>query len=290
MVISRPPSLLPSYAKALFKGHSFKEGDVLPALHYSFEGVTFPLDKIAAYCKACRLEETDYVPLFFPHSHMGPLHLAMMTHESFPLKTMGAVHVRNHLVQLAPLSSKETYQADLKIVGQRRRPAGLEFDLETLITLDGKLLWSSISTYLVRMKFKGEDAKNRLSDAALNLDAKRELTSFEVPRSVGKEFGMVTGDINPIHMSKVLAKLFGFKKDLAHGMWSIGRGLSFFDHVDFLKPVRFDVAFKGPLYLGEMASVFCHPKDQGLFEFYGAGNDRPSIVGWVRNVDAEETL
>lgn len=289
-VMNCAPPLLPLYARAVFKGNRYREGMALPALHCNWENIEFPAQMLSEYCSACHLSETPEVPLLFPHMFLGGAHLQFMSHSAFPLKPLGAVHSRNHIVQYAPLKAVSQYQAQLKIGGQRRRPQGLEFDLHTSLSCEGKTCWVSVSTYLVRMKLKGEDAAGSLASEAMNLEQSKALAGFEVPVGTGKLYGRLSGDINPIHMSALLAKCFGFKRDLAHGMWSAARGNGFFEHIDAQAPIRHDVAFKGPLYLGEPVAIRVDPQRPGAFEFYGGKNERPSVVGLVRNVAASESL
>lgn len=290
IIIEATPKLISSYAKAIIKGQRYKEGDQLPKLKYTWDDFRFPRKKISAYRQVCKLGPGIEAPLFFPHSFFGGIHLMLMTHPSFPLRPMGTIHCRNHVIQYLPLKTSDSYSAVLELTEQRRRPQGLEFDLSTRVFLGTKVVWESISTYLVRMNMKGEDPASHLADLVSNLDEKIDLTTFKVPSVIGREFGRITGDINPIHMSRTLAKAFGFKRDLAHGMWTVGRGLPLFQHIDYKKPIRHDVLFKGPTYIGELVTVKGDPTKEGAFEYYSGTNDRPSVVGFVRNVNHDEML
>ena len=62
----------------------------------------------------------------------------------------------------------------------------------------------------------------------------------------GRRYAAVSGDRNPIHLSSLAAKAFGFPRAIAHGMYtaslalaSVGaaRGDAFDWSVDFFKPV-----------------------------------------------------
>ena len=46
------------------------------------------------------------------------------------------------------------------------------------------------------------------------------------PRDIGRRYGRVTGDLNPIHLSALSARLFGFRRAIAHGMWTKARALA----------------------------------------------------------------
>ncbi|MGW7789257.1 MaoC family dehydratase, partial [Streptomyces tricolor] len=43
---------------------------------------------------------------------------------------------------------------------------------------------------------------------------------------VGRRYGAVSGDRNPIHLYPLTARLFGFPRAIAHGMWTVARCLA----------------------------------------------------------------
>jgi acyl dehydratase len=46
------------------------------------------------------------------------------------------------------------------------------------------------------------------------------------PADIGRRYGLVSGDMNPIHLSAPSAKLFGFRQAIAHGLWTKARALA----------------------------------------------------------------
>lgn len=52
------------------------------------------------------------------------------------------------------------------------------------------------------------------------------LSSFGVPVDIGWQFAGVCGDYGPHHLNWVTAKLVGYNKAMAHGMWTLSRSLS----------------------------------------------------------------
>ncbi|SMF78047.1 MaoC/PaaZ C-terminal domain-containing protein [Pseudobacteriovorax antillogorgiicola] len=286
------PNPLPFYYKAVFSSKRFREGDAFPELACQWKDFKFDLKRLNKYRQICQIDDNGYVPILYPHSFLGPLHLQIMTHDTFPLKLLGSVHHRNHIVQYRPLKVETNYGAKLRLGEHRRRPQGMEFDLITDIEDDRGVAWSSVSTFLVRKKFSSEDPGSPLAEMIKNLEhAGVEALRFTVPSHAGKSFGLITKDINPIHMSAVMAKVFGFKRDLAHGMWALARGTApLMLHINASEPIRFDVAFKGPVYMKDQVRVLTAGQDKGHFEFYSGKNDRPSIVGQIKNVSERESV
>ena len=50
--------------------------------------------------------------------------------------------------------------------------------------------------------------------------------TFSAPADIGRRYGLVSGDMNPIHLSAPSAKLFGFRQAIAHGLWTKARALA----------------------------------------------------------------
>ena len=67
-----------------------------------------------------------------------------------------------------------------------------------------------------------------------------------MPADIGRRYGAVSGDRNPIHLHDLTAKPFGFPRAIAHGMWTKARALAalgarvpdaFTTEVRFAKPL-----------------------------------------------------
>ena len=82
-------------------------------------------------------------------------------------------------------------------------------------------MWSGRSTYLRRGKPTGEKApRTELGEQA------GPVAQVRVPGDIGRRYGAVSGDRNPIHLHSLTARAFGFKSAIAHGMWLKARTLA----------------------------------------------------------------
>ncbi|SCD77380.1 MaoC like domain-containing protein, partial [Streptomyces sp. DpondAA-D4] len=52
------------------------------------------------------------------------------------------------------------------------------------------------------------------------------VAEWRLPGDLGRRYGAVSGDRNPIHLHPLTARLFGFPRHLAHGMWTVARCLA----------------------------------------------------------------
>ena len=51
-------------------------------------------------------------------------------------------------------------------------------------------------------------------------------TTWHLDKSTGWRFGRLNGDLNPIHLHPLAAKLFGFRSNIAHGTLLVARSLA----------------------------------------------------------------
>jgi hypothetical protein len=203
---------------------------------------------------------------------------------------VGALHLRNHLIQNQALVLGKTYGLKLAFTGERRRPQGLEIDFRTEVRDEERVVWESLTTFLVRKKFKQEDPDTAYADSIKGIENGVVVSSFPVPKNTGKCFGMITKDVNPIHMSRLLAKAFGFERDLCHGMWALGTTLGYLGGVNYDRPVRIDVAFKGPLYLQRDITIKTDAAHPERLELLSGSNPRPCVVIRAGNLVAKARL
>ena len=72
--------------------------------------------------------------------------------------------------------------------------------------------------------------------------------TWRIPDDAGRRYAKVSGDVNPIHLSGLTAKAFGFKRAIAHGMWVKARVLGALAG-RLPDALSVDVGFRKPLFL-----------------------------------------
>jgi hypothetical protein len=100
---------------------------------------------------------------------------------------------------------------------------------------------------------------------------------WHIGPQVGPAYARVSGDHNPIHTSRLGARLFGFPRPIAHGMWTKARCLA---ALEGRLPEAFtvDVAFKLPITLPSKAG-FRH--SGGGLSVFNARNGKPHLTGRI---------
>ncbi len=269
------PSLAVLYPKAVLTGFRRKGGE-LPDTVYTLAGVQADAARLAAYNRVCEFRLTDELPATYPHLLTYPLQIKLMSDGDFPFPLAGSVHVANRITQTRPLRLGDKLDLRVHVANLRDHPRGRQFDMVGEALVDGEVVWSDVSTYLRRGG--GAQEKSEKTERS----APPEPTAlWSVPGDIGRRYGDVSGDRNPIHLYKLTAKMFGFPRAIAHGMWTKARCLAAFEG---RLPAAYtvDVAFKLPVLLPAKVGFVAHEKGDGWqFELFGARNGKPHLTGTI---------
>jgi acyl dehydratase len=276
--LSSPPSLLPLYGKAALTA-PLHRGDALPSSVYTLADQRIDRDHLAAYARVCGFRVGDVLPPTYLHVLAFPLSVALMTERAFPFPMVGMVHVANSITVHRPVSADETVSFSVRAADLRPHPAGRQFDLLAEATVEDEVVWSGRSTYLRRGKSgeKKDTAKPREATSSATAVAK-----IRVPDDIGRRYGAVSGDRNPIHLYGLTAKAFGFPSAIAHGMWLKARTLA---ALEGRLPSAFtvDVAFKLPVLLPSTIAISAAPDGDGWsLDVRNAKSGKPHLTGQVR--------
>lgn len=249
--------------KAVFsrKG-KWKDGMSMPRIEAVVEAVAPDAARLDAYRKVCGFQGDD-VPVTFPHVLASPLHLAILTCPAFPLPAMGLIHVRNRIVQHRAIRAEETLRVHIKVEGHRDVRSGVEFDFVSTVSAGGETIWESVTTLLHRRPVKKDGARPP-KEAVVEAEAART-EEWKLPPDQGRRYARVSGDWNPIHLWPMTAKLFGFPRPIAHGMWTLARSAAALSPEAPAFPSCLDVDFKRPVLLPGTVNLQAGPEGEGRF-------------------------
>jgi hypothetical protein len=150
----------------------------------------------------------------------------IIAHAKFPFKVLGALHLRNHILQHRPIGAQEKGDFSCETAGFRILEKGLEFDINSIYRIKGERVWEEISTFFVKGRFGEQGEPSSLAEIE-TITESEEIGKWNLPANRGKQYAKISGDYNPIHISPTLAKLFGFKRDLVHGFCVFATSLLF---------------------------------------------------------------
>jgi len=100
------------------------------------------------------------------------------------------------------------------------------------------------------------------------------VAEWRLAGDVGRRYGAASGDRNPIHLYPLTARLFGFRRAIAHGMWTVARCLAAHG-TPAAAVLRAD--FRAPVPL---PGTVTYAAEDGLFELRAA-DGRTHLTGGV---------
>lgn len=272
--LARPPSLAALYGKAaagLLPVHR-QRGDELPDTELVLRSVAVDRSRLAEYARVCGFRLTDALPPTYPHILAFPLTLLLMTRPEFPFPAAGAVHVANRIVLRRPLDAAQPLDLSVRAEGLRPHPRGRQLDVVAVASVDGTEVWRGVSTYLHRTGAGGGPREETAAPASSAV--------WRVGAEVGPAYAAVSGDRNPIHLSNLAARAFGFRRRIAHGMWTKARCLAQLAGRLPAPPYAVAVEFHTPVLLPATVG-FSQAADGGEFAVHDAGTGRPHLSGKV---------
>ncbi len=265
--LSSSPSMLLLFARAgaaMIPGASHLPfvggaGREIPDVTLQLNDVAIDSQRLADYNRVCGFAMRDTLPTTYPHMLAFPLQLSLMTDPSFPFPAIGLVHIYNRIIQHRPIRTIDRLQIRVWATPLEDHPRGKQFSLRSEARVGDELVWEEVSTNL-KHGSGTEDAHVPGSEIPSAGDLPATAT-WTLPGDLGRRYGLVSGDMNPIHMHPLSARLFGFKSAIAHGLWTEARCLA---ALEPRLPDAFTVeaAFKKPILLPAKVQ-FCEEQGPG---------------------------
>ncbi|CAD5198773.1 MaoC family dehydratase [Pseudomonas sp. FEN] len=230
--------------------------------------VTVNDQRLAAYRRVCGFPDNGPMPATYPHVLALPLQLQLLTAKDFPFPLPGLVHLSNRIRLLRPLGGPGNLRIGVQVRNLQPHARGATFDLLTQVDDALGPLWEAESRVLCRGVIL--DAKPPKKNKATSWPL-LELSHWQVPADIGRQYARVSGDYNPIHLTDLSARLFGFPRAIAHGLWNKARILAALQAHLPSANIEIEVTFKRPVRLpGEVGLWASAPGANGAFMLSGA--------------------
>lgn len=277
--VDGPPALMRLFAKAAATAPG-RSGDDAPDTVLVRRDVTIDGDEVAAFASVVGAGVSDTLPPTWLHMLAFPLSIQIMADRAFPMALPGMVHVRNRIEHLRPVRVDEVVTIATRLADLRPHPKGRQVDILAEASVAGELAWSSLSTYLSRGAGADATAVTATPPDAVDV-ADLPLTSvWRLGADAGRRYAAVSGDRNPIHMSALTARAFGFKRAIVHGMWTKAACLAGLEGRLGNHFVA-DVAFRQPVLLPATVEYATAATDDGWAFGVRSRSGRPHLAGVV---------
>ena len=273
--IPKPLGLFTKVALSTLKKNHFK---TLPQAEYSVDAVKIDSKHLSSYNKICGYPDSDILPPLYLGILSMPLQLSLMVGEDFPFAILGIVHIRNSVEQFKPVNAADTIALSVRFGEITPHEKGKLFTFINTAKVRGEVVWESVSTYLARGKSEGVVPKSDKKESRLEPKAGDLNQDFDLPEDLGRRYALVSGDFNLIHIHAATAKAFGFKRAIAHGMWTKARSVA---ALGALPDAYFlDVQFKLPVFLPNKVHLQAQKVGKKTtFELTGVKDGKPHLFG-----------
>jgi acyl dehydratase len=197
--------------------------------------------------------------------------MRLMSDRGFPLPLLGLVHTSIEITRWRSLTATGEYELAVHVGGLEPHRRGTEASVITEVRSGRDVVWESRSTYLARHRTSRTSESPK--DERPPLPAVAE---WRLAGDVGRRYGAASGDRNPIHLHPLTARLFGFPRAIAHGMWTAARCLAAHGTPE---RTRVQAQFRAPVLL---PGTVTYAARGGRFEL--RGGERVHVSGVVEDL------
>ncbi len=239
MNVLPPPAFWPNLRASLQLFRHARPGlsdpAALPVIECSALAATLDAGWLASYRASVGAAAGNTLPPLALQLAAAPLHLAILADARFPFKALGLVHLSQQVSQRRAIGAGEPVQLRAFTGDARPEKRGMSFCIHTQAVSGGEVVWQAHTRALApdRSLTAQRQPGKALVAQPLSAGATEKATPppaseypLHVPEDMGRRYAAIAGDLNPIHQQALLARLFGFRRAIVHGTWTLARALA----------------------------------------------------------------
>lgn len=257
-----------------------RRGDQLPDKTLTVDDVAIDRANVAAYAAITGLRFGDTVPLTYPFVLTYPAVMELVTGFDFPFAAIGAVHTENRIIRHRPIAVTDTVGISTHAENLREHRKGLLVDAVSRVSVGNEPAWDQVTTFLHQQHTSLSDEPGPEPPKAPKPSPPDAILRI-TPRQI-RRYASIGADHNPIHTSRLGARLFGFPKPIAHGMFSAAAVLT---NIAGQLPdaVSYTVKFGKPVFLPSSLGLYVDRVAQGWdITLRDMAKGHPHLTGSVR--------
>jgi len=269
------PSVWGFMANVWRPSRGFADDGLLPDFQARWSGQRASRGELAAFLDLSGLPAGEPLSILYPHTVSFPMLMAVLSHPRFPLPIWNVLQVRNHLLLHAPIAPDAVLDFTVRTGARRVLEKGVEMDLHVGAEAGGRTVYEGVNTFYARGRFGAAQAVARPSPAVAGPLA----AEWRMPGLGRWRYGLLSGDLNPLHLSDGYARRFGYARAFAHPQRVIGQCLG---HLGTAQqaPLQLETWIKGPVFYGARLSLRSESRPQEQrFALHVDADPRPAIVG-----------
>jgi acyl dehydratase len=240
---------------------------------------------VARYREVCGYGPGEAVPTSFLEILFQGLMVEIVLAPSFPFSPFGVIHISQSMQHHRTIAADAVLDLRCWLERVRQTRRGFELELAMLAELRGEPVWEGVAGLISRGKSTREGKTAAPKAPPADPGGWGEPFALDVAGDTGRRYASVSSDYNPFHLYGFLAKLFGFRRPIAHGMWTLARALAWVEVglPELPEAHRVQAAFKRPLFMPGAVHLRQRPLADGVqgcaFEVRHAQKDHPHLVG-----------
>lgn len=222
MHVDTLPSLAGEYWRAF--AHSkpgLAHDQEIPRHTLEVAAIHIDVPALARYCAF--VSSVEEFPLAYAYVLAQPAHFHLINQPDFPVRCVGLVHADNRIVRHAAIDLRQPLSLSVAVSGDRVRRRGREFTLHTRIMQAGQTVIEMDSGTFTRVRGAPRDTSAVAEAPAAVVTPGEHIAQLRFASNFGRRYARVSGDYNPIHLAGWLARPFGFRRAIAHGVGSMAR-------------------------------------------------------------------
>ena len=235
---------------------------------------------VASYAATTGLRYGGNLPLTYPFVLTDPTVMELVTGFDFPFAAVGAVHMENRITRHRPIAVTDTLRVAVHAENLREHRKGLLVDVISRVSVGTDPAWDQVTTFLhqQRTSLSGEPKPEPPKAQKLPPpNAILRITARQI-----RSYASIGADHNPIHTSLLGARLFGFPRPIAHGMFSAAAVLANLEG-QLPDAVSYSVKFGKPVLLPASLGLYTERVSGGWdITLRNIPKGYPHLTGTVR--------
>ena len=185
------------------------------------------------FCQEVAWPASEHVHPLYLQMLSLPLQMRCLLDKQSPFPLLGLIHCANKVEVFEHCDLSEPVECRVRFSDVRPHARGWEVDVLLDALQGGKCVYKAVSSYLVKVKAvhvapRAAQSEHVSTDKSVEAIQRELVSTLTASADTGRRYAAISGDYNPIHLSTVSAKAFGFKTAIAHGMWTLACVISQF--------------------------------------------------------------
>lgn len=278
--LKKLPGISKSMLRAITTANK-KAGHSLPSIGYSVNNIQADLKQLSSYCHMFDYK-SEFVPSSYWYMLLFKLQTHLMLHPDAPYPILGMVHLNFIIKQYRPVLPHENLNASCYFGKLYKHDKGTI--VETIMTLkkDNEIVWKQKNYNLYRTKSNiGQEIPEK---DKYEIISPEKLENWNLKPKDALNYAKISGDYNPIHLNKLLAKAFGFPKQVIHGWYTFSKALSP-HYLNTPDAHEIHGAFKKPLFLpARVINRSQRINDKTVFDAINGSEGFPHLKGHINKL------